>query len=116
MVSKDSEFNIEQWYPLLEQHTFRTVFVPITLEEAVVLVRMNEAGSLWNKIELQEMENPHIYNIAEWLIGARIYSKNFENYIYPEEQKLLDQIVEKFDKAIQEVGGVAFARLSSRRS
>lgn len=60
------------------------------------------------------MNSPQIYEIANWLDGARSAPLVLENFLEKEEKKSLSSLESKIDNLINQLGGKAFIRLSTR--
>lgn len=86
----------------------------MTFDEAKALCGVHEAITLLQQVELQEMNNPHIYRNADWIQGAKMPPGILEKFISEEEKVHLDSLEAKLDDAIKEMGGCAFIRLSTR--
>jgi hypothetical protein len=45
-----SKFNIDRYYPVLEAHTFKTVFIPLSVPVCVVVIHQNvQSQRKWGK-------------------------------------------------------------------
>lgn len=38
-IVSEEEYHVQDWYPWIKDHTFETIFLPLTLGEAKLLVR-----------------------------------------------------------------------------
>ena len=87
------DYDIDQWYEKCKEFTFKTEFLPVTKEEAKVIVKQYEINVLKQQDQTLDEKDYEIYKVLEEKI-ENVLQANF----YDEEE----------DQA------VAFVRMSSR--
>jgi hypothetical protein len=89
------QFGVDKWYDGLEEHTFRTIFVPLSLEEGNAL--------LWSQREHAKTE----------LKTSKIY-KNDTKDMEAKYKALLQSLERRIDEAAKQFPGGFFIKLNTR--
>lgn len=73
-IVSEEEYHVQDWYPWIKEHTFETIFLPLTLGEAKLLVRY--------ELDLFRVEGCSLKNLSPCSFAHRtrlIYSSDTPN-------------------------------------
>jgi hypothetical protein len=107
-------FNVESWYPAIQHHTFKTVFVPLNRSDVKLLVRLHryvEEGTNRTVFHATGEEADQQRTVPSQL------DEELEAELSPAEKVGLQSLLDRLRKGLAEVDGNgqgAFLRLSTR--
>jgi gamma-glutamylcyclotransferase (GGCT)/AIG2-like uncharacterized protein YtfP len=108
--SENLPFDIDVWYPLVEQFTFPTSFIPLTLKEARSIVHYQDTR--WNHRERLTSDNIKTLRTLEQRIETELKKPMFENGAFlrlcgrsPKDADPLDrpQVMKKYKQDVKEL-------------